>query len=125
MRCGVKQVACPIKGKAQQEQRCWGCGKVGHCLWACPKKAVHPVQGKVQQKVVRRMEEEKMTKEVKCVKCGRKGMNTMWIPESVAKGKTCPECEEEEGRSIRAAHPQVGEAQLKREWWKEEREAER
>ena len=45
MRCGVKSVAHPIKEKAQQQRRCWGCGEVGHRLWVCPKKVAHPVRG--------------------------------------------------------------------------------
>jgi len=53
---------------------------------------VHLLKGNVQQKVVGRTEEERMTKEVKCVGCGKKGMNTVFIPESVAKEKRCPEC---------------------------------
>ena len=121
MTCGAKNAAHPIKGNAQQERKCWGCGEEGHCLWACPKKAVRPVKEKAQQKVVRRAEAERMTKEVRCNKCGRKGENTVWIPESVARGKVCPNCEE--GRKINAAHPEKEEAQLERSWWEEEEEA--
>jgi len=56
----------------------------------------------MQQKVVGRTEVEKMTKEVKCVKCGRKGMNTVFIPISAARGKMCPGCKKRKGRSINA-----------------------
>jgi len=87
------------------------------------KSVVCPVKGEVQPKVVRRTEAEKMTKEVKCMKCGRKGMNTVWIPEKVARGKMCPTCEQEKGKRIDAACPEKEEAQLKRRWWKEEEEA--
>jgi len=75
MRCGVKSAAHPIKENAQQERRCWEYSEVGHCLWACLKKAACPVRGEAQPKVVRRTEAERMTKEVKCSKCGKKGEN--------------------------------------------------
>ena len=116
MRCGVKSAAHPIKGNTQQERRCWGCGEVGHCLWAYLKKAARPVRGEVQPKVVRRTEAERMTKEVKCSKCGRKGENTAWIPESVTRDKVCPNCEKGKEKKIDAAHPEREEAQLKRSW---------
>ena len=123
MRCGVEHVVRPIKGNAQQERKCWGCGDVAHCLWACPKKAVHLGKGNMQQKVVGRTEAERMTKEVRCVKCGRKGMNMVWIPESVARGKMCPSCKNSKGRRMNAACPEKEEAQLKRSWWREEDKA--
>jgi len=123
MRCDVKSAAHPIKGNAQQEKRCWGCSEVGHCLWACPKKAARPVRGEVQPKVVRRTEVEKMTKKVKCSKCGKKGENTVWIPESVARGKVCPNCEKGKGKRIDTAHPEREKVQLKKSWWREEEEA--
>jgi len=123
MRCGVKSMACPIKGNAQQERRCWEYSEVGHCLWTCPKKAARPVKGEVQPKVVRRIEAEKMTKEVKCMKCGRKGMNTVWILEKMARGKMCPTCEQGKGKRIDAVCPEKEEAQLKRRWWKKEEKA--
>jgi len=119
MRCGVEHVVHPTKGNVQQQRKCWGCGDVGHCLWACPKKAVCPLEGKVQQRVVRRTELEKMIREVKCVKCGRKGINMVWIPESVARDRMCPSCKKLKGRRIEMARPK----QLKRSWWKEEEEA--
>jgi len=50
MRCDEeREVACSMRREAQQEVRCWGCGKVGHCLWTCPKGAAHPSKGEVQQ----------------------------------------------------------------------------
>jgi len=80
------------------------------------------------------VEAERMTKEVRCNECGRKGENTVWIPESGARGKVCPNCEE--GRKINAAHPKKGKAQqkevrsveikekVKRKWhWREEKAA--
>ena len=82
-----------------------------------------PVKREAQQKVVRRTEAERMMREVKCEKCGRKGMNMVWIPESVAKGKRCPSCEGGKGKRIDAVHPKREEAQLKRSWWREEKEA--
>ena len=123
MRCGVKSVAHPIKGNAQQERRCWECGEGGHCLWACPKKAARLTKGEAQQKVERRTGREKMTKEVKCAKCGRKGENMVWIPESAARDKVCPNCEKGKGKEIAAVHPEKEKAQLKRSWWREEEEA--
>ena len=119
MKCGVEHAVHPTKGNAQQ-RRCWGCGEVGHCLWACPKKAVHLREGNTQKKVVGRTEVEEMIKEVKCVKCGRKGMNTVFIPISIARGKMCPGCEKGKGRSINAACPEGGKVQLSRSWWGEE-----
>ena len=104
IRCGVEHVAYPIKGNAQQEKKCWGCGEVEHCLWTCSKKAARLLKGNAQQKVVGRTEEEKMMKEVKCVGCERKGMNTVFIPESIAREKMCPACEEGE-RRINMAYP--------------------
>jgi len=123
MRCGVKSVVHPIRGNVQQKRRYWRCGEKGHCLWACPKKATHPEKGEAQQKVVRRTEVERMTREIKCVKCRRKGMNTVYVPESVAKGKICPSCENGKGKRINTAHPKREEAQLKRSWWREKKEA--
>ena len=73
----MKSTACPLRGNVQQERRCWGCSEEGHYLWAYPKKAARPVKGKVQQKEVKRTKTERMTREVKCIKCGRKGMNTV------------------------------------------------
>jgi len=56
MRCGVEHVVHPNKGEAQQHtRRCYGCGEVGHCLWACPKKAARPRMGEVQHKEVRKL----------------------------------------------------------------------
>jgi len=69
------------------------------------------------------MEAEKMTKEVKCSTCGRKGENTVWIPESVARGKVYPNCEKGKGKRIDTARPEREEVQLKRSWWREEEEA--
>jgi len=47
MSCEEDQKAVlSAKREAQQGLKCWGCGKKGHRLWTCPKKAVHPVQGK-------------------------------------------------------------------------------
>jgi len=57
-----------------------------------------------------------MTREVKCVKYGRKGVNTVWIPESVAKGKMCPSYENGKGKRINVVHPKREETQLKRSW---------
>jgi len=64
-----------------------------------------------------------MTKEVKCSTCGRKGENTVWIPESVARGKVYPNCEKGKGKRIDTARPEREEVQLKRSWWREEEEA--
>jgi len=123
MRYRVEHAAHPTKGNLQQERKCWGCGDVGHCLWACPKKETCLEKGDAQQKVVRRTEVEKMTREVRCAKCGRKGTNAVFIPESVAKEKTCPGCEEAGGRRINVACPNGGEAQLNRSWWGKEEKA--
>ena len=76
----------------------------------------------MQPKVVRRTEAEKMTKEVKYSKYRRKGENMVWIPESVARGKVCPNCEKGKGKRIDMAPPEREEAQLKRSWWREEEE---
>jgi len=73
-------------------------------------------KGNTQQKVVGRTEVEKITKEVKYVKCRRKEMNTVFIPISVARGKICPGCEKGKGRSINIAYPNEEEAQLNRSW---------
>jgi len=123
MRCGVNDVARPTRGNVQQERRCWGCSKIGYCLWVCPKKVAHLGKGNAQQKVVGRTKAERMTQEVRCVKCRRKGMNTVWIPEKVARDKTYPTCEQNKGKRIDAVHPEKEEAQLKRSWWKKEEEA--
>ena len=106
MRCGVNDTMCPTRRNVQQKRRCSGCSKVEYCLWACLKKAAHPVKGEVQPKVVRRTEAEKMTKEVKYVKCGRKEENTVWIPESVTRDKVCLMCEKEKGKVIKVARPE-------------------
>ena len=58
MRCDKeREAACPIRREAQQGVKCWGCGEVGHRLWMCPTKAVHPPKEEVQQerKVVCKM----------------------------------------------------------------------
>ena len=52
--------ACSIRRKAQHGVKCWGCGEEGHCLWACPKKAVHPKTGEAQHGEVRRVEKDKV-----------------------------------------------------------------
>jgi len=44
-----RKAAYSVRREVQQGVKCWECGEVGHCLWTCPKKAVCPVQGKVQQ----------------------------------------------------------------------------
>jgi len=31
-----RKEVCSIRREAQQGVRCWGCGELGHCLWACP-----------------------------------------------------------------------------------------
>ena len=50
MRCDEEREAVhSMRREAQQEVKCWGCGKVGHCLWTCPTKVVHPLKGKAQQ----------------------------------------------------------------------------
>jgi len=36
--------------EVQQLVKCWGCGEEEHYLWTCPRKAVHPEQGKAQQR---------------------------------------------------------------------------
>ena len=59
LRCRVmvceeeRMVAHSVKREVQQLVKCWGCREEGHCLWTCPKKAVCPVQGKVQQRKLR------------------------------------------------------------------------
>jgi len=54
MSCGVEHAACLIKGEAQQyTRRCYGCGETEHYVQWCPRKAVHPKRGNVQQKEVR------------------------------------------------------------------------
>jgi len=115
MRYGVEHAAHPIKGNVQQEKKCWGCGEVGHCLWGCLKKVVCLLKGNAQQKVVGRTEEERMMKEVKYVGCRRKGMNTVFIPESIAREKMCPACKKGE-RRINVAYPSKEKAQLNRNW---------
>jgi len=51
--------------------------------------------------VVRRTEVERITREVRYTKCGRKGTNTVFIPESVVKGRlTQGVKKQEERRSI-------------------------
>ena len=42
--------------EAQQGIKCWGCGKMGYCLWVCPNKAICPTKGEAQQRKVRRVE---------------------------------------------------------------------
>ena len=50
MRCDEeKEAARSIRRETQQTVKCWGCGEVGHRLWTCPTKAVHPPKGKAQQ----------------------------------------------------------------------------
>jgi len=50
MRCDEeREAACSIRREAQQEVKCWGCGKVGHCLWTCPARVAHPPRGEAQQ----------------------------------------------------------------------------
>jgi len=73
--------------------------------------------------VVERTEIEKMMREVKCGKYKRKEMNTVFIPERVAKGKMCPECKKAEEKSINMVCPNRGKVQLNRSWWSEEEEA--
>ena len=42
-----------IRREAQQGVRCWGCGKLGHCLWACPSRtAKRRVQQEKERKSV-------------------------------------------------------------------------
>jgi len=55
-----RKAACSVQRKVQQGVKCWRCGKAGHCLWMCPKKAARPENGKAQQREVRRMEEDKV-----------------------------------------------------------------
>ena len=62
----------------------------------------------------RRTEVKKMTKEMKCIKCEKKGTNTVFIPVSVARGKMCPECKKKKGKNINAAYPKKKKAQLDR-----------
>jgi len=51
MRCDEeREVVRSIRKKAQQEVKCWRCGKVGHCLWTCPTKAACSPKGEAQQK---------------------------------------------------------------------------
>jgi len=56
---GEREAAHSRRREAQQGVKCWGCGEAVHCLWVCPKKAVHPTRGKAQQKEVRRAVEGK------------------------------------------------------------------
>jgi len=105
--------SAPNQGKCavrKEVLRMWG------YRTACPKKAVCLEKGNTQKKVVGRTEVEKMTKEVKCVKCRRKGMNMVFIPISAARGKMCPGCKKGKERSINTACPDGGEAQLNRNW---------
>ena len=55
-----RKAACSMKREAQQQVECWGCGEMGHRLWTCPRKAVCPPKGEVQQRklVCRRCKEE-------------------------------------------------------------------
>ena len=49
MRCDEeREVARSMRREAQRGVKCWGCGKVGHHLWMCPKKAAHPHKGEAQ-----------------------------------------------------------------------------
>jgi len=41
----------------------------------------------------------------------------------VIRDKVCPNCKKGKGKRIDAACPEREEAQLKRSWWKEEKEA--
>jgi len=50
MRCDEeREAARSVRREAQQGVKCWGCGEIGHHLWTCPTKAVHPLKGEVQQ----------------------------------------------------------------------------
>jgi len=55
LRCRVmmcdeeREVACSARREVQQGVKCWGYGEVGHRLWTCPKKVVHPHKGEAQQ----------------------------------------------------------------------------
>ena len=40
-----RKAAHSERREAQQGTKCWRCGEVGHCLWACPKKVAHPEKG--------------------------------------------------------------------------------
>ena len=51
-----RRAAHSIRREAEQGVRCWGCGVVGHCLWACPNKVACPKKGEAQQKEARRVE---------------------------------------------------------------------
>jgi len=82
-----------------------------------------PLKGNAQQKVVRRTEVERMVREVRCAKCRRKKMNTVFIPENVAKGEICLGCEEAREKRINVVHSDGGKAQLNRSWWGEEEKA--
>jgi len=56
MACEEERVAvCSARREVQQLIRCWGCGKVVHHLWTCPKKVVCPVQGEMQQRSIRKL----------------------------------------------------------------------
>ena len=56
MKCRVmvcdeeRMAACSARREVQQLIKCWGYGEVGHHLWTCPKKAVRPIKGEVQQR---------------------------------------------------------------------------
>jgi len=67
-----------IRGEAQQGVRCWGCGKLGHCLWACPSRvAKRRGQHKEERKSVpetrgrRKVEREWKTKEKEAASRGQ------------------------------------------------------
>jgi len=51
LRCRVmaykkeRMAACSTRREVQQQMKCWGCGEVGHCMWTCPRRVVHPAQG--------------------------------------------------------------------------------
>ena len=54
MSCGVEHAVYLIKGEVQQyTRRCHGYGEAGHYIQWCPRKAVHPKRGNMQQKEVR------------------------------------------------------------------------
>ena len=40
-----RKIAHSLRREVQQEMKCWGCGKVGHCLWACSNKVACPTRG--------------------------------------------------------------------------------